>query len=202
MEALLTLLESFADQAAGLMTGLLAVFFLLQCLFGYKLMRLWISVVGFLIGFALGAGISGLLIPKEDYALFLVVVIGLAVGVPAALIANKLYRVGVFFMILCPVFLAVSGLFDGGEKWLGWVGILLGVGIGILAGLLSLRFMRAWIILSTALSGGLCSAQLFLELFRVDAVPAVLGLGLLLALVGLVVQFKTTVPKKAEAKKG
>lgn len=201
MEALLTFFESFSAQVTGLLTGLLAGFFLLECLFGYKLMRLWISLIGFLIGFTLGAVVSGLLIPAGDYALLLMVAIGLVVGIIAALIANKLYRAGVFIMVFWPVFLAVSGLFDGGEKWLGWVGILLGIGIGILAGLLSLRFMRVWVILSTALAGGLCAAQLFLELFKVDAVPPSLGLGLLFALIGLVVQFKTTSLKKTESQK-
>lgn len=198
METLQTLLQSFSPQTAGLLTGLLAGIFLLECLFGYKLMRLWISFVGFLIGFTLGAAISGLLIPAGDYALLIVILIGCIVGLIAALVANKLYRAGVFIMVLWSVFAAVSGLFS---ENLRWVGILLGIGFGILAAMLSLRFMRLWIILSTAVAGGLCSAQLFLELFKVEAIPAAVGLGLLFALIGLVVQVKTTPPKKNEPQK-
>ncbi len=188
-----TILQSFPAPTSAVLTGILAVFFLLECLLGYKLMRLWIALAGFLIGFALGAGISGTLIPTGDYAVLLVLLIGCVTGLITALAANKLYRGGVFIMVLWSVFLAISGAFAGNLKW---VGILLGIGFGILAAMLALRFMRPWIILSTAVSGGFCASQLFLSLFKVDQLPAMLGLGLLFTILGLVIQARTTSVKK------
>lgn len=196
MSTLLEQLQSITDTAfaesiaavGGVVLAFSAVFALLNCFFGFRLQKLWITLVGFLIGFVLGM-IPCLLWIHSEHALAIATVVGLVVGVLIGLLAYKLYRVGVFLWVGVLTFGFVANLFP--EK-LAWLGIVLGVIAGVLVGVLALRFLRPVVIVTTALSGGMTAAQDFLRMFDVTQVLIVLGVGLLLAVLGMVVQFATT----------
>lgn len=69
------------------------LFAVLQCFFGYKLLKLWIGLIGFLIGFALGFFLARALVNGEAYVPALV---GIVVGLVFALLAFRIYLIGVF----------------------------------------------------------------------------------------------------------
>lgn len=163
---------------------------LLQCFFGYRLLKLWVTVIGFLAGFALGFGISMYLIKDEAY---LPAVIGLAAGVLLALLAFRLYLAGVFLFCGLIAFSAVQTI--SAPEGQGWdiLMIVLGIVAFLAAGVLAVKFSRPCIIAVTAVSGAFNA---------VDAlqtpVPALgddgirLLAGILVAALGIAVQFFTT----------
>lgn len=196
MSALLDQLQSITDSAfaesaaalGGVVLAFSAVFALLNCFFGFRLQKLWITLVGFLVGFLLGM-IPCLLWISSEHALAIATVVGVVVGVLIGLLAYRLYRVGVFLWVGVLAFGFVANLFP---ENLAWLGIVLGILAGVLVGILALRFLRPVVILTTALSGGMTAAQDLLRMFDVTQVLVVLGVGALLAVLGMAVQFATT----------
>ena len=178
--------NTLRDQVGILALGFGAIFSLMQCFFGYKLRKLWIACAGFFIGFGAGALLSAFLLPANRYTLLLVVLIGLAAGGLLALTAVKLYHAGIFLYAFFIVFTTVAGLFP--DK-LSWLGLLIGLAAGIAAGILTLRFLRPFVICTTAIGGDLSGAQQLLSLFGVSSLPVILGVGTAAALLGLITQF-------------
>ena len=186
MENLETLFRAFTSQVSILILGFSAAFSFTQCFFGYKLRKLWIVCVGFLVGFVIGLVGGALLIPPSDYVLLFAVLIGIALGLLSALAAMKLYHAGMFLYSFLIVFTAVSGLFP--DK-LSWLGLIAGLAAGIAAGILTLRFLRPFVICTTAIGGGLSGAQQLLALCGVTSLPVILCAGGAAAVLGLAAQF-------------
>lgn len=162
-----------------------AVFALLNCFFGVQLKKIWITVIGFLLGFLIGFAPCALLI-KADFSPVIAAAVGLGVGVLVALIAYRLYRVGVFLWVALLTFGSVSAFFGDRFEWLG---IVLGVVVGLVVGALSLVFLRPVCILSTGVSGGMLAAQNFAKLFSLPGRLLPYGIGAVLAVLGVAVQF-------------
>ncbi len=191
MENLEAFFNTLQTQIGILSLGFGGILSLIQCFFGYKLRKLWIVCAGFLIGFGVGAPVGALLLPTNEYTLLLTILIGLGSGILLALAAFKLYRAGMFLYSLYIVFIAVSGLFP--DKF-AWVGLIIGLAAGIAAGVLTLHFLRPFIICTTAVGGGISGTQQLLALFHVTSLPVVLGVGAAAALLGLIVQFRLNPP--------
>jgi ribosomal protein L37E len=192
MDELLYGLLSANDSLSGAM-GNISVFFAIislvfaaiYCFFGYKLFRVLMGIVGFLvfgiIGFAIGYGVS-----DETSA---AAIIGLVTGVLGAFIMYYLYLVGVFVLIGFSGFIIGIILVDNTGA---------SVLIGIIAGVIGVFFAKPAIIISTSISGGLLmgsSLGIILDIGK----PADLLLGVIFAALGIYVQFKTnaTITKKA-----
>ena len=60
---------------------------LLNCFLGYRLKKLWISMIGFLLGIAIGAGITALFSENKT----VILAAGLVVGILVALLSFRLY---------------------------------------------------------------------------------------------------------------
>ncbi len=195
MENLEALFSAFTSQVGILALGIGAAFSFTQCFFGYKLRKLWITCVGFLVGFGIGLVGGAFLIPPSDYVLLFAVLIGIVLGLLAALAAVKLYHAGMFLYSFFIVLAAVAGLFP--DK-LSWLGLLAGLAAGIAAGVLTLRFLRPFVICTTAIGGGLSGAQQLLSLCGVTSLPVILCAGGVAALLGLVVQFLLNPRREAD----
>ena len=182
--------QAFLQQIDGVVLAVGVLYALANCFFGYKLMRLWISLAGFLVGLLLGF-VGGL---ACHLGAGIALLIGVVLGVLVALIANKVYRAGVF--LLC--FVAVYGMLYTLIP-LKWLGIVLGIAGGILAGILAAKFLRPMVILSTGIGYGMSAAQMLLSLFGVDRMPIVLLVGVVLAVAGVAVQLRTTVDPGGKA---
>ncbi len=191
MDNLEALWNTLQTQIGVLCLGFSGILSLIQCFFGYKLRKIWIVCAGFLIGSMIGAVIAALLLPTNEYTLLLIILIGLGTGILLAVAAFKLYRAGMFLYALYIVFIAVSGLFP--DKF-AWLGLIVGLAAGIAAGALTLRFLRPFVICTTAVGGGLSGAQQLLALFSLTSLPIILGAGAVAALFGLIVQFRMNPP--------
>ena len=85
---------------------------LLNCFLGYRLKKLWISMIGFLLGIAIGAGITALFSENKT----VILAAGLVVGILVALLSFRLYLIGVFFYAVLSAYPLIAGLI-GKELW-------------------------------------------------------------------------------------
>lgn len=129
---------------------------ILQCFFGFRLLRFWISVTGFLLGLYLGRTISSDFISEPQYAPWL---IGAVCGFLLCFFAYRIYLSGVF--IFCGI-LAASVIrmipFPEGHAWKVVLYILMAAGF-VLAGVLAVKFSRPAVIFITAGAGATVSVH-------------------------------------------
>ena len=185
MDILFTLLPKDLVSELGIFLTLITlIFYIGECFFGYRLMRSWISILGFLFGAIGGFHLTALLFHKTGYAIA-GTIIG---GVLLSALSYKIYLVGIFLI-------AAYSIFQIGVTLLPLESVLLYLvsGIsGILAGNLAVKNMRPAIILITAFHGGIMSATLLPEFVALPAEATTLICGLILTIAGIIVQFLTS----------
>lgn len=185
MESILHILSSSYDMFhipnIALFVGL--VIALIQCFFGYKIIRSWISIIGFLIGAVLGYGIVYLIVAELLYS-FIGGIIG---GILFAILAYKVYLFGVFAIAslstyyLCVTYLTLD------MKYLQLLSILIAIAVAILA----IKYMRPAIIVLTAFTGAFTAMET-IPTFLPLAYENILLYTAALGLAGTAVQFITT----------
>ena len=172
---------------------------LLQCFFGYRLLKIWVAIIGFLLGFALGFGISVTLMKGEAY---IPAVIGIVAGILLALVSFKLYLVGVFLFCGFIAFGAVRTIPVPDEAVWKTVLIVLAVVAFVVAGILAVKFSRPCIIAITAVSGAFHAVHGLQTFVPVLASNPALGMvtAIVIAALGIAVQFITTKEEKGRRK--
>ncbi|MGN0363892.1 MAG: hypothetical protein ACI4ET_13780 [Bilifractor sp.] len=182
--------ELMSGLAQALVIGSL-ILGILQCFFGFRLLRFWISFFGFVIGMYLGTTISAKLISDPVYARW---IIGVVCGLLLSLLGYKLYLAGVF--IFCGI-LAVSLVqkipLPSGKYWTVLLYVLMVAGF-IGAGLLGVRFARPAVIFFTAGAGAAAAVSALASLQTNLAGNSHLQHIILLVMfaAGVAVQFLTT----------
>ena len=173
---------------------------LLYVFFGYKLLRVYISLLGFLIGFALGIVICAVFDLSNTTA---VIVIICVCAVALAALGFWLYKAGLFVMILLslfPIILSVVSEFTTVEPVFMWIGSIL---FALVLAILAMFFVRPVVIIVTAFSGGLSIASLVVnnllpEIAQVNTTDGarifMLIIGAVIAVLGIYFQFVTTKP--------
>ena len=129
-------------------------FYLVETWFGYRFMKALVAIVGFFAGFTIGFVIAMRLYQKDAY---IPAVAGILVGILLALVAFKLYLVGVFLYCGSIAAGAVAQLPINGEYWLK---LVLCAAAFIVVGILAVRFARLAIILITSISGAFGAVNL------------------------------------------
>ena len=167
------------------------IFGALNCFFGYKLLKVWMAVCGFIIGATGGFLIAARFLTERN----IVFGITAAAGIVGSVLAYQIYLVGVFFlgwmMSVAAVIAFVRSLPIGDKEKL--VVIAAGVLLGLIVGVLIVKFARPSIILVTGISGGISTATAAFSLLKLEQPTIVMtGAGVLLAVVGILVQFLTT----------
>ena len=157
---------------------------LLNCFLGYRLKKLWIGMIGFLLGIAIGAGITSLFSENKT----VILAAGLVVGILAALLSFRLYLIGVFFYAALSVYPLIAGLI-GKELW--WE-IALSVIAAFLIGLLAVNFVRRVLIIASAVGGVMDVSQIIMGWIAMENPWGVYGVGAGLALLGMLVQFRSS----------
>lgn len=156
---------------------------IIQCFFGFKLMKFWIAVQGFLIGGLIGFFL-GAFITHGKFASLIFALLG-AIG--GAIIAYFLYKVGVFLkafgltFIIIAAIMVLLGIFS--------LAIPLGILIGIAAGIISVIFIQPIFILTTSISGGMSAGSFMATILNTNSAVGIL-LGIILAGLGIFVQIK------------
>lgn len=158
---------------------------ILQCFFGYKLYKLWISLVSALIFAGIGVGIVTANGMSEN------AIIGGAIAgaVLGALIGFFLWRVGFFLLVLSMVFLVVAGIcFAQGMESLS---IIIALAVGLICAILAMVLVKPILILYTGITGGFAAAESLLVLFEIEWKYFIPLIGAVLTVAGVIVQFLT-----------
>ena len=158
---------------------------LLYVFFGYKLLRVYISLLGFLIGFALGIVICAVFDLSNTTA---VIVIICVCAVALAALGFWLYKAGLFVMILLslfPIILSIVSEFTTIQPVFMWIGSIL---FALVLAILAIFFVRPVVIIVTAVSGGLSIANLIINslLPEIAQVNTVDGARIFMLIIGAV----------------
>ena len=196
----LKVIQDIAARFSQILAAVSLAAALLQCFFGYRLLRVLISIIGFVIGFLLGYLIS--LEWIRDNSL-LPLVIGLAAGALLSLLAFRIYLFGVF--LYCGVTAAALIQVIPASSAARWdiISAVLSIAIFVLAGFLGVRYARPCIIIITAVSGGTRAAAMLPDYLTMIPSDHLFRLLLLVGLiaVGMLVQFLMTRGERRKRKR-
>ncbi len=175
---------------------------LLYVFFGYKLLRVYISILGLILGAFIGVVICAVL--DLTSTTVVLVIIGVS-ALALAVVGFLLYKVGLFVLIvlsILPVVLTIVDEFATVQPVFMWVGSAL---IALILAVLAMFFVRPVVIIATAFSGGISIANLIVnnilpEIAEMNTKEGarifMLIIGLVIAVLGIYFQFMTTKPKK------
>lgn len=181
-------------------SAFMAILALAVCFFGYRLIKVWVSIIGFIVGWILSFPLCSLIIAQvhNGNMLFvsvfrpLIVFVMIGLGMLGGFLAFKIYKVGVFILSgFIPALLVM--LFVGGDNG----GILLSFIVFIVLGIIGVLLTRPYLIGMTSIGYGLIAGQAVLATFRVDNVGASILVGAVIATLGFIYQWKTTKPQGA-----
>lgn len=110
--------------------GIVCVFGILNCLLGYRILRFWMMIFGFLIGAGAGFGVT-YLSGVEDKMVIAGAMAGL--GIVLAIVSFLVYRAGIFVLGFGIGISLSIYLVHPTSSFSFFLCILVGVGLGILA---------------------------------------------------------------------
>ena len=172
----------------------LLIFGVINCILGYRLLRFWMMLCGFVIGAGIGFGAAytGGVTEKYMYAVFMV-----GAGVLLAVIAFVSYKIGIFILGAgIGIGLGIY-VFHPTTSLVFFFCLLLGVGLGVLA----MKQAREVLIIGTSLLGGAMAGFSAAKLGGLADIPYGLGLSAGFALLGMLIQFATNRRKMMTRKK-
>ena len=170
-----------SDMILSILYALIA---LAGCFFGYRLMKFWIGLVGFVLGAVIAYSCADLYMDKG----WLLWLITIGVGIVFALIAYKLYMAGIFLLCGGLAFMLSRGLIQPDIWWKTVICVV----IGIVVGSVAMMFVKPMIILSTGIHGGISAAGTLLAAFNVTSQMIILVVGIVVSVIGIVFQFSST----------
>ncbi len=178
---------------------------LVLSLFGCRLIRLAVWVGGFLIGWSLSEYLyakiveAGIIVNAAAIPSYVPYLIYLICGILLAFCSRKLLRFGIFFSATAGTFFFLNGLeilnplidriipAEGDAKY--WIARIL---VSLLVGILSLVLTRPILMITTGAAGGMIAAiALMVALGQTANTNLEMVLGLILAFIGITVQFST-----------
>lgn len=164
--------------------GVLLVFGFINCILGYRLLRFWMMIFGFIIGAGLGLGAAFTMGGGERFTLIAAAV---GVGVVLAVIAFLSYKVGIF------VLGAGLGLGVGVYVLHPTTSLMffLCILLGVLLGSLAMKWAREVIIVGTSILGGAMAGVSLAKLGGLPDIPYGIVLSIAFALLGMLIQFAT-----------
>lgn len=185
MEA--TLIKLMETPIPNWLTIVLAVAGILSCFLGYRLLKFFMACIGFIVGLGLGYNLSIEYVSNVGVALL----IGFVLGVIIALVIFKIYKLGVFLMAFTATF-GFFGQIIGRYNEPGWVWLVATLVVAFIVAIIAMKFVKPVIIIATALNGATLTMMGAFKLTNMDAeLMMIVGI-ILLALLGMIVQFFTT----------
>lgn len=172
-------IQALTQNAATLLI-IEAVFGVLLCLFGLKVVRFWAALFGLAAGFELGFYVS-LMLGLEGYA---VLIIGAVAGILLAAVAARLYRAGIFLIVFAAVSSFGLGLIDRQN----WIFVTVCLVIGLVAAILSIWAAPIVTIIATSLYGACLAGFAAAELLAVDSNLIRIVICAAVCVVGILVQ--------------
>jgi len=175
------------------------IFGVLQCFFGYKLIKLWCGFVGFLLGCLAGVVIASAVVGSGvETPEFIILLIIFSLGLLGGLLAYRAYIVGVFLYAFTAAFLVgfslVSLIFNSVR-----IGLITGLLLGIAMGVVSVMYRRFWIIIATSISGGISAGAGFMMIIQSNDPILSLIIPVVFIVAGFFIQHKTVKKEVAPA---
>lgn len=161
-----------------------------NCFFGYRLMKLWLLLLGVLLGGTLGYVLSQGFTENR----LLSTVIAVAAAAVCGGLSFWIYQAGVFLLCCIGGTLVFSFLFRPTTSLFFFICILLGVAIGF-AGV---KFVKPIVICVTSILGGLTMSAVIVRLMGLKEIYPGIFLGIILAAVGFAFQWLTNRTKRGE----
>lgn len=180
--------------AAYRMIGSVVLFLLalLGCFLGYKLVRIFMSVTGFIAGAALSYLAATQFLHTEGMVTTLCIIGG---GLIVAGLSYWIYRIGIFILCFVLAFAAASSFLPVSGDITFFLSLIIGLAVGILA----VKYLRPVIILTSAIVCGSSAATLLpyvMTYLNIRSVPFTLPstpvLCIIVSALGILVQFLTT----------
>ena len=166
--------------ALGLAAGII------QCLFGFKLRKIWTAIVS-----AAACGLTGAAISVfSGLGTGASIGIGAGAAVIGGLLGYFLWFVGIFLRVFLTV--AVCGFIVGILCGLDALGLIIALAAGLIAAILAVAFLKVMIIVYTSFAGGFSAAGCLFQMLSFETawyLPLILG-GVF-AVIGLIVQAVT-----------
>nr|WP_294660199.1 DUF4203 domain-containing protein [uncultured Blautia sp.] len=175
---------SVLDSVSMIGFAALLVLGVINCVLGYRLLRFWMMLFGFLIGGGIGLGVAYTMGIQEKY-MYAMIMVG--VGILVAVIAFLSYKIGIF-IIGAGIGLGLGiYVFHPTTSLVFFFCLLLGAGLGVLA----MKWARVVLIVGTSLLGGAMAGFSLAKLGGLADIPYGLGLSVGCALLGMLIQFAT-----------
>ncbi len=171
--------------------AILLVFGFINCILGYRLLRFWMMIFGFIIGAGLGLGAAFTMGGGDRFTLIAAAV---GVGVVLAVIVFLSYKVGIF------VLGAGLGLGLGVYVLHPTTSLMffLCILLGVLLGSLAMKWAREVIIVGTSILGGAMAGVSLAKLGGLEDIPYGILLSIAFAVLGMMIQFATNRRKHYE----
>ena len=164
---------------------------LLNCFLGYKLLRLWVTVVGLIVG-----GVGGLYVGYRILHLDMVLIAILA-GILALVLAAAafyIYKGGIF--LLCAAIGLAVGIYviHPRSSLAFFICLMIAAGVGALG----VVFVKPIVIVTTSVQGGLTAGLALVQLLYLQqtAYEGLVGIGI--TVLGLLFQILTNLPHRGD----
>lgn len=158
---------------------------LLICFFGLKLVKILTTIIGAVMGACIG--VTAAIRLGFTNPVFLIVVLACALILGA--LAFFLYKFGIFIMVLCYVF-GICAVVIQPESL---IPLIVCIVIPIIVAVLAIIYIEPLVIIVTALSGGISAGSAIAALITTAGQTTNMwigiGIGAVLAIIGMVIQF-------------
>ena len=167
--------------------AVILVFGILNCILGYRLLRFWMMVGGFLVGGGLALIIVRTMGTQEKS---MMMIAALVTGIIFAVIAFLIYKAGVF-ILAAGIGWALSIYFLHPTSSASFFACIL---IGVALGSMAVKYCREVLIVSTSLIGGVMAGVSLAKLGDLADFPYGLGMSVGFAIIGMQIQFAINKP--------
>lgn len=167
--------------------AVILVFGILNCILGYRLLRFWMMVGGFLVGGGLALIIVRTMGTQEKS---MMMIAALVTGIIFAVIAFLIYKAGVF-ILAAGIGWALSIYFLHPTSSASFFACIL---IGVALGSMAVKYCREVLIVSTSLIGGVMEGVSLAKLGDLADFPYGLGMSVGFAIIGMLIQFAINKP--------
>ena len=170
--------------AASAAFAVLLVFGVLNCILGYRLLRFWMMLFGFVIGAGIGLG-GAFSMGVRERTVFIAAAVG--VGIVLAVIVFLSYKAGIFVLGAGLGMSVAIYVLHPTSSLVFFLCIL----AGVLLGSLAMKWAREVIIVGTSLMGGAMAGVSAAKLGGLADIPYGILLSIGFALLGMLIQFAT-----------
>ena len=183
--------SDFVNRFMMAVFAVVLVFGILNCVFGYRLLRFWMMLGGFFVGGGLALIVVHTMGVQEKSTMLIA---ALATGVVFAVIAFLIYKAGVF-ILAAGIGWALSIYFLHPTSSASFFACIL---IGVALGSMAVKYCREVLIVATSLIGGIMSGVSLAKLGNLADIPYGLGMSVGFAVLGMLIQFAINKPVSDE----